>query len=109
MKDVSLKIEFFAYWNNRIDVLQEQIRLKDLLIKQQDIIIAQQGGLINKLGFAIKPPKYKFGDIVNIIGEGDEKYLVEACIAYIAEYNLKSTRDNTIKESIIELDIAETC
>lgn len=41
MKDVSLKIEFFAYWNNRIDVLQEQIRLKNLLIKQQDTIFVQ--------------------------------------------------------------------
>jgi hypothetical protein len=108
MKDVSLKIEFFAYWNNRIDVLQEQIRLKDLLIKQQDTIIAQQEELINKLGYAIKNPKYKYGDIVNIIGEGDEKYLVEACTAYMAEYSLKSITDNTIRESIIEFDIVET-
>lgn len=95
-----LKDKIIEHLKLRIDNLKESIR-------SMDSIIIKQQNRIRELEEYLSPPQYKHGDIVNIIGEGHEQYLIEACTAYTPEYCLKSIRDNTIRESIIELDIVD--
>jgi hypothetical protein len=92
-------------------VYKELCIIKEKEIERLNQLVLQLQETITDLQQYLVPPKFKQGDIVNVMGMPDVLYIVDDFVCYetsYAMYNIHAVNDKNNFETVSEIDLTAT-